>query len=250
VETSRSDPSLRERNHSANVLAGIHVVVSTCATYGAEWLTNAVDGVEARITTVEERVCAPRTTSRRAGDEPYSSSVQRARCAGQPATFEDESRAGEALAICGICPVRRPCRAWALANAVEVVAGGMTAAERRAWRTDAGESEPTVTVEDFLLAEVVSVDRTWGRGRSEAILNAVEQWTDDGQAARQIGLRLGVPGEPEPGSAPVVGSAKRRDGPVSRHRVVIRADRPRGRARRSTCGCRGRWAGTLRLCPK
>ena len=28
---------------SAEVLAGIHVVVSTCATYGAEWLTSAID---------------------------------------------------------------------------------------------------------------------------------------------------------------------------------------------------------------
>ena len=26
-----------------DVLAGIHVVVSTCATYGAEWLTSAID---------------------------------------------------------------------------------------------------------------------------------------------------------------------------------------------------------------
>jgi hypothetical protein len=26
-----------------DVFAGIHVVVSTCATYGAEWLTNAID---------------------------------------------------------------------------------------------------------------------------------------------------------------------------------------------------------------
>lgn len=144
------------------------------------------------MTAADERVCAPRITSGRSGDESYSSWVLRARCAGRSATFEDESRLGEAVAICRVCPVRRQCRAWALTNAVEGVAGGMTAAERRAWRTDAGEPEPTVTVEDFLLAEVVSVDRTWGRGRSEAILNAVERWTDDGQTARQIGLRLGV----------------------------------------------------------
>jgi hypothetical protein len=56
----------------------------------------------------------------------------------------------------------------------KVWAGGITAVERRAWRTDAGEPEPTVTVEDFLLAEVVSVDRTWGRGRSEASLHVTE----------------------------------------------------------------------------
>ena len=143
------------------------------------------------MTVIDERACAPRITSGHA-NEPYSSWVRRARCAGRPATFEDELRADEALAICGACPVRRQCRAWALANAVEGVVGGMTVAERRAWRIDAGEPEPAVAVEDFLLAEVVSVDRTWGRGRSEAILNAVERWTDDGQTARQIGLRLGV----------------------------------------------------------
>ena len=144
------------------------------------------------MTAVDARVCAPRITSRRSSDEPYSSWVRRARCAERPATFEDEAHVDEALAVCGACPVRRQCRAWALTNAVEGVAGGMTGADRAAWRKDAGEPEPTVTVEDYLRPEVVSVDRTWGRGRSDAILNAVERWTDDGQTARQIGLRLGV----------------------------------------------------------
>ena len=139
----------------------------------------------------EQTGCRPRLVSDRA-DEPYASWVRRARCAGQTAVFGDESRSDEALAICGGCAVRRQCRAWALANAVEGVAGGMTEAERKAWRREAGQPEPVVTVEDFLGADVVSGDRTWGRGRSDAILKAVARWTDDGHTAREIGLRLGV----------------------------------------------------------
>lgn len=74
----------------------------------------------------------------------------------------------------------------------EGVAGGMTEAERKAWRREAGQPEPVVTVEDFLGADVVSGDRTWGRGRSDAILNAVARWTDNGESGRQIATRLGV----------------------------------------------------------
>lgn len=139
----------------------------------------------------EQTGCRPRLVSDRA-DEPYSSWVRRARCAGQTAVFADEGRSDDALAICGGCVVRRQCRAWALANAVEGVAGGMTEAERRAWRREAGQPEPLVTVEEFLGADVVSGDRTWGRGRSDAILNAVARWTDNGESGRQIALRLGV----------------------------------------------------------
>jgi hypothetical protein len=144
------------------------------------------------MTVVVERTCTPRLTSDHTGDEPYASWVRRARCTGRTALFGDEERTDEALAVCAGCPVRRPCRRWALTNAVDGVAGGMTAAERAGWRREAGEPEPVVTVEDFLLAEVVSADTTWGRGRSEAILNAVARWTEDGETARQIGLRLGV----------------------------------------------------------
>ena len=68
----------------------------------------------------------------------------------------------------------------------------MTPDERVAWRNENGIGEPTLTAEDFIPAEVVSLDRTWGRGRSDAILRAVNQWTDDGETARQIGYRLGV----------------------------------------------------------
>jgi hypothetical protein len=135
--------------------------------------------------------CRPHLTSDRA-DEPYASWVARARCAGRSAMFGDDSRSDEALATCAACPVLRQCRRWALRNAVDGVAGALTPAERVAWRREHGEREPVVSVEDFLLTEVVSADRTWGRGRSEAILNAVARWTDDGHTAREIGFRLGV----------------------------------------------------------
>lgn len=105
--------------------------------------------------------------------------------------FGDDERTDEAVAICGRCPVLRQCRSWALLNAVDGVAGGMTGEQRSAWRRENGVREPTLTAED-IPAEVVSLDRTWGRGRSEAILRAVKQWTDDGETARQIGYRLGV----------------------------------------------------------
>lgn len=144
------------------------------------------------MTAVAEQTCAPRITSGRDGDEPYSSWVQRARCVGRTAMFGDDSRADEAVAICGWCPVLRQCKAWALGNAVDGVAGGMTPEERSAWRKENGVGEPMLTVEDFIPAEVVSLDRTWGRGRSQAILDAVAKWTDDGESARQIGYRLGV----------------------------------------------------------
>lgn len=144
------------------------------------------------MTAVAEQTCAPRITSRRDGDEPYSSWVRRARCVGRSATFGDAGRADEAATVCGRCPVLRQCRSWALLNAVDGVAGGMTPEERSAWRDQNGVGEPTLTAEDFIPTEVVSLDHKWGRGRSEAILRAVKQWTDDGETARQIGYRLGV----------------------------------------------------------
>jgi hypothetical protein len=141
--------------------------------------------------TTEQSTCRPRLVSERE-DESYSSWVRRARCAGRADVFADESRSEDALAICGACPVRRQCRRWALANAVDGVAGGMTLAERVAWRKESGQPEPVVAVEDFLGAELASADRSWGRGRSEAILSAVARWTDDGESGRTIALRLGV----------------------------------------------------------
>lgn len=143
------------------------------------------------MTAVAEQACAPRITSGH-GVEPYTSWVRRACCAGQAAVFDNESRADEAAAMCGRCPVLRQCRSWALRNAVDGVAGGMTAEERTAWRNENGMTEPTVTAEDFVPAEVVSVGIKWGRGRSDAILRAVEQWTANGESGRQIATRLGV----------------------------------------------------------
>lgn len=144
------------------------------------------------MTAVAEQTCAPRIASGRGGDEPYSSWVRRARCVGQSATFGDESRADEAVAICSRCPVMRQCRSWALLNAVDGVAGGMTPEERSAWRDENGVAEPTLTAEDFIPAEVVSAGTRWGRGRSDAILRAVAQWTENGESGRQIATRLGV----------------------------------------------------------
>ncbi|MDQ1712555.1 MAG: Transcription factor WhiB [Frankiaceae bacterium] len=102
------------------------------------------------MTTTDQTGCRPTLTN--GHDEPYTSWVRRARRAGHVGTFADVERADEAVAICGMCRVRRQCRRWALVNAVDGVAGGMTAQDRAAWRREASIPEPTVSVEGFLLA--------------------------------------------------------------------------------------------------
>ena len=144
------------------------------------------------VTTLSEHRCRTSGASERSRDEPSSSWVRRARCAGRIGTFDDTSRSDEAVALCGVCSVRRDCRRWALANAVDGVAGGMTAEERAGWRAENGVAEPMLTLEDFLPVEVVSADRRWGRERSEAILRAVATWTTNGESGWQIASRLGV----------------------------------------------------------
>lgn len=138
-----------------------------------------------------EQACAPRITSGH-DVEPYSSWVRRARCAGQSAVFADNERAAEAIEVCQRCPVLRQCRSWALHNAVDGVAGGMTNDERETWRKANGVGEPTLRADDFVPAEIVSAGTKWGRGRSDGILRAVEQWTANGESGRQIATRLGV----------------------------------------------------------
>ena len=108
------------------------------------------------------------------------------------AVFGDDEQAAEAVEVCQRCPVLRQCRSWALRNAVDGVAGGMTADNRASWRKQHGVAEPTLTAEDFVPAEVVSAGTRWGRGRLEAFLRAVEQWTAKGEIGRQIATRLGV----------------------------------------------------------
>jgi DNA-binding NarL/FixJ family response regulator len=106
--------------------------------------------------------------------------------------FDDHALAAEARAVCERCSVLRECRRWALTNAVDGVAGGMTVAAREAWRRARGVPEPQITVEDVMPLLVVSADRRWGRGRSEAILSAVAELTAQGETARQIAARLDV----------------------------------------------------------
>jgi DNA-binding NarL/FixJ family response regulator len=151
------------------------------------------------MTTVEERREAllaevsggrkPRLTQR---SEPAGGWVRKAACSGRPTLFDDPERTGEALAICAGCPVLRDCYAWALRNAVDGVAGGMSAAARGAWREANNVREPVVSVDDFLPIEVVATDEQHRLPSSEAVLTAVAQWTEKGETARAIGTRLGV----------------------------------------------------------
>lgn len=123
---------------------------------------------------------------------PLSVWVRRAACAGRPAMFDDQDRANEALRLCARCPVLVECRLWALRNAVDGVAGGMTEGARAAWRENVGFDEPEVTIADFLPLAVVGADQGWGLGRSEVILRAVAERTAKGQTAGEIADELGV----------------------------------------------------------
>lgn len=150
------------------------------------------------MTTKEERRATMRAEvrARRAGQSapavPAGAWVARGACHGKATVFDDEARRREALAICATCPVLRECNVWALHNAVDGVAGGLTPDERTAWRRTNGIAEPMVRADDFLPPEVVMLDAGKFLIRSDAILTAVARWTDDGESARQIGDRLGV----------------------------------------------------------
>jgi DNA-binding NarL/FixJ family response regulator len=150
------------------------------------------------MTTKEERRATMRAEvrARRAGQSapaiPAGTWVARGACKGKASVFEDPERRREALAICATCPVLRECSVWALHNAVDGVAGGLTPDERTVWRTANGIAEPVVHADDFLPPDVVALDTGKFLIRSNAILTAVAEWTDAGESARQIGERLGV----------------------------------------------------------
>lgn len=124
--------------------------------------------------------------------DPLSAWVRWAACAGRPAMFDDPGRTNEALRLCGRCPVLVECRLWALLNAVDGVAGGMTEGARTAWRQSVGFDEPEVTIADFLPLAVAGADQGWGLGRSAVILRAVAERTAKGQHAQEIADELGV----------------------------------------------------------
>lgn len=150
------------------------------------------------MTTKEERraVMLAEVRARRAGQSapavPAGAWVARGACTGKASVFDDTARRREALAICATCPVLRECSVWALHNAVDGVAGGLTPDERTQWRSANGIAEPVVYADDFLAPEDVARDTGTRLNRSEAILTAVARWTDEGETARQIGERLGV----------------------------------------------------------
>ena len=150
------------------------------------------------MSTKEERraVMLAEVRARRAGQaapsQPAGPWAIRGACNGQAAVFADAKRTGDALAICATCPVLNECYRWALHNAVDGVAGGMTSGARTAWRKANKVAEPTVSLDEFLPADVVAADRGTWLMRCDAILHAVARWTEDGESARQIGDRLGV----------------------------------------------------------
>lgn len=106
--------------------------------------------------------------------------------------FDNPSRTNEALRLCARCPVLAQCRVWALTNAVDGVAGGMTAGARAAWRERQARPEPIATIAEFLPLTVVCNDQGWGLGRSDVVLRAVAERTAKGRTAQEIADEIGV----------------------------------------------------------
>ena len=150
------------------------------------------------LTTKDERraVMLAEVRARRAGQrapsEPAGVWALRGKCIDQAPLFADRKRTAEALAVCATCPVLDECNKWALRNAVDGVAGGMSSRARTAWRKANKIAEPVVSADDFLPADIVAADRGTWLTRSDAILAAVARWTEEGESAREIGDRLGV----------------------------------------------------------
>ena len=88
------------------------------------------------MTTKEQRraVMLAEVRARRAGQaapsEPAGAWAACGACNGHASLFDDPKHTAEALAICATCPVLDECYRWALHNAVDGVAGGMTADAR------------------------------------------------------------------------------------------------------------------------
>lgn len=150
------------------------------------------------MTTKEERraVMLSEVRARRRGQtapsEPAGAWAARGACSGQPSLFEDPKRTAEALAVCATCPVLNDCYEWALRNAVDGVAGGVTSEARTVWRKANKIAEPVVSADAFLPGEVAAADCTTSRMRCDAVLMSVAEWTENGESARAIGRRLGV----------------------------------------------------------
>lgn len=111
---------------------------------------------------------------------------------GSPAMFDNPERINDALRLCARCPVLAECRVWALTNAVDGVAGGMTATARASWRENQRMLEPVVSIADFLPLTVAAADQGYGLGRSDVVLRAVAECTANGQTSREIADELGV----------------------------------------------------------
>lgn len=150
------------------------------------------------MTTKEERraTMLAEVRARRAGQtqpsEPAGAWAARGACNGRASLFADPKHTVEALTICATCPVLDECYRWALHNAVDGVAGGMTPAARTHWRKANKIAEPVVSADEFLPGDIAAADRTTSRIRCDAVLTAVAEWTENGESARAISERLGV----------------------------------------------------------
>jgi hypothetical protein len=118
-------------------------------------------------------------------------------CHGREDVFDRSGRpdlAPQALAVCRGCPVLDACRAWALsADLGPTVAGGMTAAQRRAARRRAGAAEPAPHDADhaFTWRQRIA-DTADPRLRRRLISDAWSSLLAAGLTREQAAHRLGV----------------------------------------------------------
>lgn len=105
----------------------------------------------------------------------------------------------EARATCGRCPLLIPCRQYALKTAnVSGVAGGMTEAERLAWRAQNHVHVTDVSIVDVTpgwsitpdIADALPVSDT---GIPDVVVDLVLRMTKEGLPAEEIVARLNRP---------------------------------------------------------
>jgi Transcription factor WhiB len=117
-------------------------------------------------------------------------------CQGREAIFDSSGRpdlARRALEICNSCPVLASCRSWVLtADVGWMVAGGMTARQRRTARQRAGLAEPTSPNADIYTVRQRIADATDAGVRRQLIAAAWGKLLADGVTPDEAADRLGV----------------------------------------------------------
>lgn len=131
------------------------------------------------------------------------------RCREYADLMQDPDQADVARYVCFPCPRLYACRSWALRTDVAGVCGGLTEAERDAWRHYARVTLPPAS--SLMPADVLAAEVSPGKTADPQLVAAVARLSDR-YTASEIATRLGVTTRT-----------------VTRHRARSRQDRPAGR---------------------